>query len=1285
MFNIRTFIFPLVVILWSFSGSDLFAPSNLFAQNAWETLPVFHNGRVMPLHTCARQIVREIFGTERPFIVRDDAAIADFNQVIEAFQRQNAQDTAGQEENSGYIRFLNPNVGLNGGFDRHYSPYLITGEGTPISAALPKLGLDQSQIARIANRIKQMIPAEGRYFYADELLFSWICEPEIWTYIPIFLVPETDYLDEVLDMSFAGDARTSQYRVSLYQLEKSQRYQQRFTEIQKRHELGSTTKAPSRFDQITERLANQVQTFRELTFHPQRHRPTRMLSLLHQAIDGQSPYLSAFDAWGDLLSLGEIPGRQATERSANPDDLTVFHPTTQRWHAIAEKLRFLMQIYNRIDPAGNPIVPRATIVECYYEILIDLVDTNLAEAAVLVESVYPGVSYSVRRNNVPNAERLLPTLKSPENQKNQPTIRRLAMSYYYSVKKLRYEIEAAYLALYDNGRSIRFLPIRSLLVLEMGSSPDNFSVQPWASAPMILGSGETFVKRFLDPQLDTMVAVPPAASTVSKTNDPAEEESDPVTDGTNVTETDSFVVKAEDTKDTAKTAETEIVDDPLADTYIDSNDPALLEQLLFQPFDMRGGILRLGQTDQSLIGTIRTRLKDVLTSYHAQTENRYKSADFMLRTDQFQLVVRQAAERIDSNRKSFVDEDNRRLTEHFAKTVYPDANSLRRLLAEYRYDRLHPFYWMGVFALLALCLNGAAYIAAAAREESAVGKTVSVHSSVQGQEGDAELSDYTNSIEEWLFLGSVAMLIFAILIAFIGAMMRASITGWAPVTNMYETVVMMALAVAILGMWYALYPLLHPALQQAWIYSKFPRLGTLLEWFAAVKAHKAVTSSLETAGETAMREAAAEFGIPGGIAALGRHHGHLPKPHSAELEAQQRVRTTQRKMAWQCMLTLPRLVLTFVTFYIIVLLANGEYVTQHGFVEAANNMFATNDTIDTLTVAVSVFLMIWIGPHLLLTLLMTPVVLLRPAWVASELGIQSFESKIVVESVPQNGGKPQMAARPLSELGGVFHGEKHHELQDTSGGAWLKQARNAVLDRKLFIAITASIVFIVALIAALNKTEFNPDIRPIAAVLRSNFWLAVHVSAIIVSYAAAFIAWGLAAVSLGYVVFGRYQRTQPEWEGQRTQILLPKPCQIFTPVIELSIKLALLLLIVGTILGARWADYSWGRFWSWDPKEVWALITIIVFVIILHGKAARYYGAIGVTVGALFASIAVIITWYGINFAFKGSVHAYGGGTESNAVFFLITFIVANLLWGTLALLRYNAEVYGNETADGEQ
>ena len=1258
----RTCIIALIGLFWFFSGSVLYAQNNL------ETLPVFHDGRVMPFHTFARKVVREICGTERPYLIQDSAVIAEFTQIIEAFQQQDAfaQD---QEEISADYMFLNPNAALDGGFGSAYSPFSLAGDVPQIKTALPIKGLNRKQITRIAERVKQLVPMEGRYFQPDELLILWISEPEVWAYIPILLVPETDYLDEIFDVSFENDVRTSQYRVSLYQLEKSQRYVQRLVDVQKRRELGQAAKNPVPFDQITERLESKSQTFRELTFHPQRQRPARMISLLYQVAglnDESSSYISAFEAWGYLLAVGDIPSRQATEHSTDPSDRTVFHPTTQRWHDIADKLRFLMQIYDRTDSAGNPLFPRATMVEQQYEILIGLIDANLAEAAALMESVYPDVSYHLEENvHVVNTARLLPRLQEAENQQRQKTIRRVAISYYYSVKKLRNEIEAAYLALYDNGRSLRFLPLRSPLVLEMGCSQDNFGVQPWASATMILGSGETFVKRFFDSKLDMFASEPLLPQATRST-----------TEG--IFDLDETVPADEDALPETPAGESNI-EEPT-----DLADPSFMDQL-FLPFELQGGILRMGRGNENPIGRIRTRFRDMLQSFTVLAGGKYGNTDFIHQARQFHQSVRQAAMQIEPQRQSFVDKNNQPMVAFIDKTAYPDANAAK-LRKEYRYVRFHPFFWMGVFASLAVLLNGIAYVTSTARGKSVVAKTVSIVSAAQGgKQEETELPDYTNTVEEWFFISSVMMLMLAILIAFVGGVMRAGITGWAPVTNMYETIVMMALAAAIIGTWYALYPLLHPALQQAWIYTKFPGLGTLQEWLSAVKKQKTATAANETSGEAAMREAAMDFGVAGGRG-LGGHHVSAPPQNPEDWMAQQHIMVTQRKMAGQCVLALPRLVLTVVTFYVMVSLANGNDFANITFFAAAGNMFAMNDVIDFLTVVICVLLTIWIVPHAAFALCMVPVILFRPAWIATELGIRSFETKMVVETADQSVEKHLSIMRPRSEMSSVFHGEAHEVAvpPDTSGAAWLKQARNAVLERKLFIGITAAIVFSVALIAAWNRAEFNPDIRPIAAVLRSNFWLTVHVIAIIVSYAAAFVAWGLAVVTLGYVVFGRYQRIEAEFEGERRRVLLPEPCQLFSPVIELLIKTALLLLIVGTVLGARWADYSWGRFWSWDPKEVWALITILFFVIVFHGKVARYYGAIGIAVGALFASIAVIVTWYGINFlpTFRGSVHAYGGGTADNAALVVWVFITANLLWGTLALLRYNAEVYGSETEE---
>ncbi|MDR2115448.1 MAG: cytochrome c biogenesis protein CcsA, partial [Planctomycetaceae bacterium] len=333
---------------------------------------------------------------------------------------------------------------------------------------------------------------------------------------------------------------------------------------------------------------------------------------------------------------------------------------------------------------------------------------------------------------------------------------------------------------------------------------------------------------------------------------------------------------------------------------------------------------------------------------------------------------------------------------------------------------------------------------------------------------------------------------------------------------------------------------------------------------------------------------------------------------------------------------------------------------------------------------------VWFVPQLILTAVLVPVFLCRPSRIAAELGIVSHTEATTLPS----------SATGQSVIDSVFHGETVMlGNKNRSGDLWLSSARNQILDRKLFVIIAASITLLAGLASYFNTAEFNPDIKPIVALLRSNFWLTVHVIAIVVSYAAAFVAWGMAVVGLGAAIFGRYRYAEippellpkqsaakqssaqqsPPIPVTSSRIHLPVICDLFSPIIYRLLQFALVLLILGTVLGARWADYSWGRFWSWDPKEVWALITIFFYVIVLHGRIARFYGRIGVMVGALFASIAVIMTWYGINFVFKGSLHSYGGGAVSNATVFLTMFVIINILWGSLAIFRYSAEAFGHE------
>jgi ABC-type transport system involved in cytochrome c biogenesis permease subunit len=98
-----------------------------------------------------------------------------------------------------------------------------------------------------------------------------------------------------------------------------------------------------------------------------------------------------------------------------------------------------------------------------------------------------------------------------------------------------------------------------------------------------------------------------------------------------------------------------------------------------------------------------------------------------------------------------------------------------------------------------------------------------------------------------------------------------------------------------------------------------------------------------------------------------------------------------------------------------------------------------------------------------------------------------------------------------------------------------------------------------------------------------------------------------------------------------------------------TMQVGVLLIAAGTILGGVWADYSWGRFWGWDPKEVWALITLLVYLIPLHGRFAGWVNTFWLVFASVFCFLSVVMAWYGVNFVLGVGLHSYGfveGGSQ---------------------------------------
>lgn len=174
----------------------------------------------------------------------------------------------------------------------------------------------------------------------------------------------------------------------------------------------------------------------------------------------------------------------------------------------------------------------------------------------------------------------------------------------------------------------------------------------------------------------------------------------------------------------------------------------------------------------------------------------------------------------------------------------------------------------------------------------------------------------------------------------------------------------------------------------------------------------------------------------------------------------------------------------------------------------------------------------------------------------------------------------------------------------------------------------------------------SPNMDPIVAVLRSNLWLTIHVLTIVISYAAFSISMVLGNfVMIRSIITSKYN---------------DKLVKDFGVASYRSNQLGVFLLTIGIILGGVWADYSWGRFWGWDPKETWALIADVGFLILLHGRYIGWITNYGMAVGSAVAYLLVIFAWYGVNFLLATGLHSYG--FSSGGATIVVSFVIIQLV-----------------------
>ncbi len=187
-----------------------------------------------------------------------------------------------------------------------------------------------------------------------------------------------------------------------------------------------------------------------------------------------------------------------------------------------------------------------------------------------------------------------------------------------------------------------------------------------------------------------------------------------------------------------------------------------------------------------------------------------------------------------------------------------------------------------------------------------------------------------------------------------------------------------------------------------------------------------------------------------------------------------------------------------------------------------------------------------------------------------------------------------------------------------------RKSRNRMLG-----AFITPLAFLALAYASLS-TDISSKIQPLMPALKSN-WLIAHVIACFIGYSAFAVAFGL---SWMYILLPG-DRTS----DNRLLSRFPRPA-VLDALNQQMIMFGFLFLTVGIITGAVWANSAWGRYWGWDPKETWSLITWLIYAALLHFRLMRGWTGKRIAVISIIGFAAVLFTYFGVNLL--PGLHSYG-------------------------------------------
>ncbi len=199
--------------------------------------------------------------------------------------------------------------------------------------------------------------------------------------------------------------------------------------------------------------------------------------------------------------------------------------------------------------------------------------------------------------------------------------------------------------------------------------------------------------------------------------------------------------------------------------------------------------------------------------------------------------------------------------------------------------------------------------------------------------------------------------------------------------------------------------------------------------------------------------------------------------------------------------------------------------------------------------------------------------------------------------------------------------------------AWVTVLAGFIFSKKnpVILAATCILAFFMLFVTEMNILD--PEITPLVPVLKS-YWLMIHVAIITGSYAFLGLGAILGLINmLLYIARNKHNGKVLTWNIHE-----------LTYVSEMSMTIGIFMLTIGTFLGGVWANESWGRYWGWDPKETWALVSILVYAVVLHFRfIPALKGKFLFNAASFWSYSAILFTFFGVNFYLVG-LHSYAQG-----------------------------------------